>query len=143
MAIMSSKKAQVKHEGSQDETRPFAAKGHVDVHKLDRGMVMKGVFEPGWKWSEHVKPIAGTNSCQASHCGYVLSGRMKIVMDDGSSIDVGPGDFFEVAPGHDAWTIGTDPCVMVDWGGYEGYAKPATAGANVPRPAQQPRKPQS
>ena len=73
---------------SPDETRPFAAKGKAEVVKLGGVTVGRGVFEPGSKWSEHVKPIAGTPSCQASHVGYVVSGRMRIKMDDGTEAEV-------------------------------------------------------
>jgi quercetin dioxygenase-like cupin family protein len=84
---------------------------------------MRAVFEPGWKWSVDVAPIAGTASCQAQHLGYVISGRMRIRMEDGSEDEVGPGDFLRVAPGHDAWVLGDEPCVMVDFGGVEQYAQ--------------------
>ncbi len=119
MATMARPKIQVKPGGTPDETRPFAAKGHAEMHKLAQGAVMKGVFEPGRKWSEHLAPIAGTKSCQARHVAYVIAGRMKMVMDDGAEAEVGPGDFFEIEPGHDAWVVGDQPCVLVDFGGYE------------------------
>jgi quercetin dioxygenase-like cupin family protein len=83
----------------------------------------KGTFEPGWRWSEHVKPIAQTDSCQAPHLLYVLSGRMKIVMEDGTEGEIGPGDAAHIAPGHDAWTVGDEACVAVDFGGSSNYAK--------------------
>ncbi|GAA2246577.1 cupin domain-containing protein [Streptomyces amakusaensis] len=112
---------------SADETRPFEdGKGRLDVLETDGGPVGRGVFEPGWRWSEHVKPLAGTDSCQAAHTGYVVSGRIKVVMDDGESAEVGPGDFARVAPGHDAWVVGDEPCVMLDWTGYGEYAKPSS-----------------
>lgn len=107
-----------------DEVRPFAAKGHVDVVHLPTGDAGLGVFEPGWRWSECVKPLAGTDTCQVAHAGYVLSGHMHIAMDDGNEGDVGPGDFFSIAPGHDAWTVGDEACRMVDFGGLHGYAQP-------------------
>ncbi|WP_028811582.1 cupin domain-containing protein [Streptomyces flavidovirens] len=111
---------------SADETRPFEdGKGRLDLLTTDRGPVGRAVFEPGWRWSEHVKPIAGTESCQASHVGYVVSGRMKIVMDDGESGEAGPGDFISVAPGHDAWVLGDEPCVTLDWVGFGDYAAPS------------------
>jgi quercetin dioxygenase-like cupin family protein len=78
---------------------------------------------PGWKWSEHVRPIAKTDSCQAAHTGYFVSGRMKVVMDDGQEMEYGPGDFAIMAPGHDAWIVGDEPCVVIDWQGYADYAK--------------------
>ena len=72
-----------------------------------------------------MKPIAGTDSCQAAHTGYFISGRMKIVMDDGEEMEFGPGDFMTAAPGHDAWIIGDEPCVVIDWHGFGDYAKRA------------------
>ena len=115
---------EIKTFDSPDETRPFADKGKADVIALGAGPALKGVFEPGWRWSEHVKPIAETDSCQAAHLGYVLSGRMHIVMDDGTEGECGPGDVVSIAPGHDAWTVGDEPCVLVDFGQIEHYAKP-------------------
>ena len=85
--------------------------------------VGRATFLPGWRWSEHVKPIAGTDSCQAAHLGYFVSGRMTVVMDDGETVEYGPGDFADMAPGHDAWIVGDEPCVFVDWQGYADYAK--------------------
>ncbi|MEU4271720.1 cupin domain-containing protein [Streptomyces sp. NPDC026092] len=113
---------------SADETRPFEdAKGRLDLITTDRGPVGRAVFEPGWQWSKHIKPIAGTDSCQAAHLGYVVGGRMKIVMDDGESLEVGPGDLFTVKPGHDAWVVGDEPCVALDWVGFGDYAvRPGT-----------------
>ncbi len=108
-----------------DETRPFADKGKAAVVGLSSGPVGRGVFEPGWRWSSHIKPIAGTDSCQTAHLGYVISGRMKIVMDDGSEGEIGPGSVTRIAPGHDAWVVGDEPCVFVDFGAIENYAKPA------------------
>ncbi|MBA4861600.1 cupin domain-containing protein [Streptomyces sp. PSKA54] len=113
---------------SPDETRRFEeGKGRVDLVSTDSGLVGRGVFEPGWQWSKHIKPIVGTDSCQASHTGYVVSGRMKIVMDDGESIEAGPGDLFVIEPGHDAWVVGDEPCVAVDWTGFGEYAKPTSS----------------
>jgi quercetin dioxygenase-like cupin family protein len=110
--------------GQPDEVRPFKdGKGGVKVVTLSNGDVGYGTFEPGWRWSEHVKPIAGTESCQVEHVGYVLKGRMKVVMDDGAEIEVGPGDAFRMPPGHDAWTVGNEACEMVDFGGLKGYAQ--------------------
>lgn len=109
---------------SPDEVRQMKdAKGVVELVDLGSGMAGRATFEPGWKWSKHVKPIAGTESCQAAHAGYVISGRMKIVMDDGEQVEIGPGDFMAAAPGHDAWTIGDEACVIIDWQGMADYAK--------------------
>lgn len=108
---------------SPDEVRTFGH-GHLDVINADGPTVGRAVFEPGWRWSNDVKPIAGTASCQAAHAGYVLSGRMHVVMDDGSEEDYGPGDVMIVPPGHDAWTVGDEACVAIDWQGFTDYAKP-------------------
>lgn len=107
-----------------EETRRFD-NGLMDVVKLAGVTVGRAVFQPGWRWSNDVKPIAGTDSCQAAHTGYVLSGMMHVVMDDGTEGDVGPGDAVVIAPGHDAWIVGNEPCVMLDWSGAANYAKPA------------------
>ena len=115
-----------KVKGSPDETRPFKdGKGKLDVFQLGDAIVGRGEFEPGWRWSQHVKPIAGTESCQASHTGYVLEGRMIVKMDDGSEVEYGPGDFFHMPPGHDAWIVGDKRCVMLDFTGVAKYAKKA------------------
>ena len=109
---------------SPDETRPFEdGKGQLKLVNLEGGPVGRGTFEPGWQWSKHVKPIAGTGSCEAAHLGYFVSGRMKVVMDDGEEMDYGPGDVAVMAPGHDAWVVGDEPCVFVDWQGFADYAK--------------------
>lgn len=105
-----------------DERRSFADNGSVDVVRLGDVTVGRGTAEPGWRWSEHVKPLAGTDSCRAAHTGYIISGRMKVVMDDGSEGEAGPGDAFVIPPGHDAWVVGSEPCVFLDFSGMEEYA---------------------
>ena len=89
-------------------------------------------FRPGWRWSNDLRPLVGTDSCQVHHQGYVVSGRLHVETADGSSIEVGPGDAFEIPPGHDGWVVGDEPCLMLDWGErVSEYARPAseTAGA--------------
>jgi hypothetical protein len=114
---------QGKNLNSPDETRSFE-NGRLDVVQLASVTVGRAVFEPGWKWSEHVKPIAQTESCQVPHVGYVVSGRMGIRMDDGTEQEFGPDDAFVIAPGHDGWTVGDESCVVLDFSGSaEGYAK--------------------
>jgi hypothetical protein len=114
---------EVKNFESPDETRPFEGKGKADVLQIGGQTVGRGVFEPGWKWSENVKPIAGTDSCQVSHLGYCMSGRMKVHMDDGSEFEIGPGDVAAIPPGHDAEIVGDQECVFVDFGEFGEYAK--------------------
>jgi mannose-6-phosphate isomerase-like protein (cupin superfamily) len=106
-----------------DEVRPFADKGHVDVVHLAGGDVGMATFEPGWTWAGCVKPIAGTESCQVHHVGYDVSGRMRIVMNDGAELEIRPGDFFEIPPGHTAEVLGDEPCVQLGFEGITEYAK--------------------
>ncbi len=74
------------------------------------------VLKPGWRWSEHNRPVVGGDSCASRHLGYVLSGRLAFRMNDGTAAEAGPGSLLEVAPGHDAWVVGQEPCVMIDFG---------------------------
>jgi quercetin dioxygenase-like cupin family protein len=107
-----------------DETRPFeGGTGQVNLVATETGPVGRATFQPGWRWSEHVKPIAHTDSCQASHLGYFVSGRMDVVMDDGEEMVFEPGDFAIIPPGHDAWIVGDEPCVVIDWQGFADYAR--------------------
>ena len=105
-----------------DETRKFD-KGSVEVVNIGGGTVGRYRFEPGWRWSEHVKPIAGTDLCQAPHFMYQISGRMRIRTSDGDEQEVGPGDVAIVSPGHDAWVVGEEAVTGVDWSGLGEYAK--------------------
>jgi mannose-6-phosphate isomerase-like protein (cupin superfamily) len=105
------------------ETRPFKAHGHMDVVTFGDFTIGRGTYEPGWRWSEDVKPIAGTDWCMTHHTGTVLSGAMTVVSDDGSEITLGPGDVVEIDPGHDAWVVGNEPCIMLDTG-IAAYAAP-------------------
>jgi uncharacterized cupin superfamily protein len=114
---------EVKNFQSPDETRPFEGNGQALVVNLAGRTIGRGTFEPGWKWSDNVKPIAGTESCEVSHLGYVISGRMKVYMDDGAEGEVGPGDVFALPPGHDAEVVGDEPCEMLDFGEFGDYAK--------------------
>jgi hypothetical protein len=114
---------EVKNFDSPDETRPFEGKGKADVLNIGGKTIGKAVFEPGWKWSENVKPIAGTDSCQVSHLGYCISGGMTVYMDDGTELEIGPGDAFAIPPGHDAEVTGSEPCVSLDFGQFGEYAK--------------------
>ncbi len=108
-----------------DETRTFQAHGHVDVVTLGDFTLGRGTFESGWQWSKDVKPIAGTASCMTRHTGICLSGQMTVRSDDGTEATIGAGDVFVLEPGHDAWTVGEEPCVMFDTG-VAAYAKPAS-----------------
>ncbi len=115
-------KAEKKSLDKPDETRKFE-KGKVEIVNLSDGAVGRFHFEPGWKWSEHVKPIAGTDLCQAPHHSYQMTGRLHVVMADGSEFEVSPGEVGIIPPGHDAWVVGDDAVTGVDWAGMANYAK--------------------
>jgi uncharacterized cupin superfamily protein len=114
---------EVKGFESPDEVRPFEGKGQAEVVNIAGRPIGKATFEPGWKWSENVKPIAGTDSCEVAHFGYCISGRMIVHMDDGSDSEIGPGTVFSIPPGHDAEVVGDEACVMVDFGDVADYAR--------------------
>jgi hypothetical protein len=107
---------------SPDETREFP-NGKAELINIGGGVVGKLTLEPGWKWSEHVKPIAGTEWCEAPHFQYQASGRLHVQMQDGMEFESGPGDVTALPKGHDAWVVGNDPVVLIDWNGASNYAK--------------------
>jgi class 3 adenylate cyclase len=98
-------------------------KAHIELVELGELTIGRAIFEPGWRWSKHVKPIVGTESCQVHHLGYVVSGHLHIEMTDSASMDVMGGDAFEIPPGHDAWVVGDEPWISVDWAGRRLFAK--------------------
>jgi hypothetical protein len=105
-----------------DETREFP-NGRAEIVKIGGGEVGRLVFERGWRWSNDVKPIAGTESCEAPHFQYHVSGQLAIRMDDGTELVAGPGDTTSLPSGHDAWVVGEEAVVVVDWYGASNYAK--------------------
>jgi len=113
---------QRKNLDSPDETRSFD-KGTLQLVTISGVTFGRATLEPGWKWSKSVKPIVKTKSCEAPHTQYVISGRLKIVMDGGQEEELGPGDAAVVPPGHDAWVVGNEPVVLVDLTGMVNYAK--------------------
>jgi quercetin dioxygenase-like cupin family protein len=107
---------------SPEETRPID-KGKIEIVDLGETKVMRTTFEPGWRWSECVKPVAGTDSCQTHHIGYVMSGRLHVEMDGGGgTLDLASGDAFDIPPGHDAWVDGDEAYVAIDFSGGSSYA---------------------
>ena len=106
----------------KDEVREFP-KGKLEMSTVGKTMVGRATFQPGWRWSESVKPIAGTDSCQVPHNGYVVAGRLGIKMDDGTEFDCKPGDVSLLPSGHDAWVVGDEPAVVVDFQGMLDYAR--------------------
>ncbi len=105
-----------------DEVRQFP-NGRAEIVKIGGVDIGRLVLEPGWRWSDHVKPIAGTASCEAPHFQYHVSGQLAILMDDGTELLAGPGDVTSLPSGHDAWVVGEEPVVVVDWSGASEYAQ--------------------
>ena len=108
----------VRNVSEPDERRSLGGRGEGRVLEVDGHVVMYVTYEPGWRWSEHVKPMAGTDRCEATHVLYCISGRLNVVHDDGTEAEIGRGDIAVVEPGHDAWVVGDEPCVVVDFGAY-------------------------
>jgi hypothetical protein len=106
------------------ELREFP-NGHAEILEIGEGVVGRLVFEPGFRWSNDLKPTAGTESCEAPHFQYHLSGRLGIRMDDGTEFVAEPGDVTSLPSGHDAWVVGDEPVVVIDWFGASNYAKQA------------------
>lgn len=116
-------KAIVKNFNQPDEVREFP-KGKLELVNIGGAMIGKATFEPGWKWSESVQPIAKTKSCEAPHFQYHLAGVLMVKMDDGSMHECRPGDISLLPSGHDGWVVGDEPAVLVDFQGMIDYAKP-------------------
>jgi hypothetical protein len=106
-----------------DEVRTFD-KGKLELVTLGGATFGRATLQPGWKWSTSVKPIAKTESCEAPHLQYHISGRLHVRMDDGSEQEFGPGELSQLPPGHDAWVVGDEPVVLIDISGMGEYAKP-------------------
>jgi len=120
--------AQISNVERDGEHRPFQGHGHADLASAGGLTLLRGVFEPGWRWSQDVRPLAGTESCQVRHLGYMISGDMTVRMDDGSEVTMHGGELFDLPPGHDAWVVGDEPCVMVDYSAESTrYASPTKA----------------
>ena len=106
-----------------DEVRVFE-KGKLELVKIGGGVVGRFTFQPGWRWSSHVKPIAKTDWCEVPHFQHVISGRLHVLMTDGSEFEAGPGSVVSLPAGHDGWVVGNETVVAIDWEGLADYAKP-------------------
>ena len=107
-----------------DTVRNFN-RGRVELLNIGEGVVGKLTLEPGWRWSVDVKPLVGTEWCEAPHFQYHVSGRLHILMQDGTEFEAGPGSITTLPSGHDAWGVGNEPVVLIDWYGATNYAKAA------------------
>ena len=109
--------------GSPDQTTTPFENGRIETVTVAGITLMRETLQPGWKWSEHVKPVAKTESCQKRHLKYIISGRQKIVMNDGTEVELVPGDFAVIEPGHDAWVVGDEPNVLLEMAAIESSTK--------------------
>jgi mannose-6-phosphate isomerase-like protein (cupin superfamily) len=107
--------------GQPHEVREFDH-GRLELYRIGSAEVGRAVYEPGWRWTEHVRPIAGTDLCEVSHIGVVLSGRAAVKMADGREFVIAAGDFFSIPPGHDSWVIGDEEYVSLHLAGADSYA---------------------
>ncbi|MEO3767098.1 cupin domain-containing protein [Streptomyces sp. B8F3] len=107
---------EVKTTEKPDERRDFP-RGHLEAVHMTGLDFAVATFEPGWRWTESVKPLAGTETCMVHHNGYVVQGRMHILMDGGQESEVGAGDVFVCPPGHDAWVVGDEQVILYDFAG--------------------------
>lgn len=121
-SAQSSKVAELKNFEKPDEVREFPL-GKVELIKIGEGMIGKATFMPGWKWSTSVQPLAKTKSCEAPHFQYHVSGVLRVKMDDGTEYDCKTGDISYLPSGHDAWVVGDEPVVIIDFQGMLDYAK--------------------
>ena len=110
--------------GKPDEVRGFP-NGKAEILNVEGGEVGRLTLEPGWRWSKDVKPIAGTEWCEAPHFQYHVAGKLHVRMSDGTEFDVGPRSITHLPAGHDAWVVGDEPAVLVDWHGASHYAQSA------------------
>jgi hypothetical protein len=108
--------------GQPNETRTFEH-GKLDLVKIGDSEIGRLTLEPGWRWSEHVRPLVGTDLCEAPHFQYHVAGTLRIQTSDGHEFDAGPGDVTALPSGHDAWVVGDETVVIVDWWGASNYAK--------------------
>ncbi len=115
-------KAELKGFDKPDEVREFPL-GKVELVKIGGGMIGRATFQPGWRWLTSVQPLAKTKSCEAPHFQYHISGILKVKMDDGTILECKPGDISLLPQGHDAWVVGNEPVVVVDFQGMLDYAK--------------------
>ena len=115
-------KAEQKSFRKADENRTFP-NGALDLLRIGGAEIGRLTLQPGWRWSTDVKPVAGTDLCEAPHFQYHVQGTLHVVMADGTEFDAGPGDVTALPQGHDAWVVGDEPVVVVDWFGASNYAR--------------------
>ncbi len=131
------KRMEAKSFGVPDEVRKFD-KGKVELMNIGGAIIGRAILEPGWRWSTSVKPLANTESCEAPHFQYHVSGTIKVLMDDGTEREFKAGDVSLLPSGHDAWVVGNEPAVLVDFQGMADYAKPSKRKGSPKRSVRAP-----
>jgi hypothetical protein len=129
---------EVKAFGRPDEVREFP-KGKLELITIGGATIGRATFQPGWRWATSVQPLAGTKSCEAPHFQYHVSGVLRVKMDGGSEFDCGPGDVSLLPSGHDAWVVGDEPAVVVDFQGMVDYARGTKSFPDLPSALASPR----
>jgi hypothetical protein len=119
---MSTQTTEHRSYATPDDVREFPH-GRLEIVKVGGAEIGRLTLQPGWRWSTDVKPIAGTELCEAPHMQYHVSGRLHVLMADGTEFDAGPGEVTSLPQGHDAWVVGDEPAVVVDWYGASNYAR--------------------
>jgi quercetin dioxygenase-like cupin family protein len=114
-----------KSHATPDEVRA-PAKTRIEINRLEGFTIGRFTFEPGWRWSECIKPVAGTDSCQASHVGYLVSGVLGIRLDDGAERIIRAGESYTIPPGHDGWVVGNEPVICIEVMSAEQFGRPAS-----------------
>ncbi|HEX7262197.1 MAG TPA: cupin domain-containing protein [Luteolibacter sp.] len=122
MKTAEANRAEMKNFNKPDEVREFP-QGLVELVNIGGAAVGRAILQPGWRWSDCVRPIAGTQSCECAHFQYHVSGVLRVRMDDGTEFDCKAGDVSSLPPGHDAWVVGDEPVVIVDFQGMVDFAK--------------------
>lgn len=115
--------------GEADEERDVP-RGRIETYDMGEIRIGRSILQPGWRWSESIKPIARTERCESHHIGMCVSGRCRVQMHEGSELLIEPGQFYEIPPGHDAWVVGDEPYVTIEWSPSTAFARPEGGGSD-------------
>jgi hypothetical protein len=125
---------QILRTGEPDELRTFEL-GRLELYRVGSMVIGRAIYEPGWRWTQHVRPLVDTELCEVAHVGLVVSGSAGVLMADGTDVVLRAGDFFAIPSGHDSWVIGDEQYVSLHLLGADAYAAPALDESGTPDPA--------
>jgi hypothetical protein len=125
---------QILRTGEPDEVRTFEL-GRLELYRVGSMVIGRAIYEPGWRWTQHVRPLVDTELCEVAHVGLVVSGSAGVLMADGTDVVLRSGDFFAIPSGHDSWVIGDEQYVSLHLLGADAYAAPALDESGTPDPA--------